>query len=121
VRRAGAVRRGRASAPPVIFGFVASYEANEAVRKQIIGEKASALALAMETLEAALAELAGAPIQERAEAFAEAAERLWFVVVQREAMGLVRHEHVYETLRVPREVRLGMGPRRSRSFTTRSP
>jgi len=93
---------------------VASYEANEAIRKQILGEKTSALARAVRALEAALAELARAPAAARADALAEAAERLWFVVVQREAMGLLRHELVYETLRVPRAVRLGMGPRRVR-------
>jgi len=90
---------------------MASYEANEAVRKQNIGEKTSALALATRALEAALADLAEAPPGEHREAFAEAAERLWFVVVQREAMGLHRHDVLYDVLRVPLEVRLGMGLR----------
>jgi hypothetical protein len=90
---------------------MASYEANEAVRKQIIGEQTSALALSMRTLEAALVELAEAAPEVRWDALAEAAERLWFVIVQREAMGLLRHDVLYEVLRVPAEVRLRMGPR----------
>lgn len=93
---------------------MASYEANEAVRKQILGEQTSALALATRALEAALADLAEVPegaLGARVDALVEAAERLWYVVVQREALGLLRHEVLYEVLRVPAEVRLRMGPR----------
>lgn len=90
---------------------MASYEANEAIRKQILGEKTSALAIATGTLEAALADLADARPAERHDALAEAAERLWYVVVQREALGLSRHDVLYEVLAVPLEVRLRMGPR----------
>jgi hypothetical protein len=95
---------------------MATYEANEAVRKQILGEQTSALAIATQALEAALADLAAvagalAHSTERREALAEAAERLWYVIVQREAIGLHRHDILYEVLRVPAEVRLRMGPR----------
>jgi hypothetical protein len=93
---------------------MASFEANEAVRKQILGEKTSALALATGALEAALADLAAAANAapgDRLDALAEAAERLWYVVVQREAIGLLRHDVLYEVLRVPIEVRLRMGLR----------
>jgi response regulator RpfG family c-di-GMP phosphodiesterase len=97
---------------------MASYEANEAIRKQILGEKTSSLAIATQALEAALEDLAAAAAgtaEARRDALADAAERLWYVVVQREAMGLSRHEVLFETLRVRREVRFAMGPRRRRA------
>jgi hypothetical protein len=50
----------------------------------------------------------------RAELVADAADRLWVYVVQREAMGLVHHERELELLGVPRDVRARMGPRRKR-------
>lgn len=80
------------------------------VEQEIVGERAGALARAVEALEAALAALASGA--GRAEHLEEARERLWYVVVQREAVGLTRHEVLYEALRVPPEVRLAMGPRR---------
>jgi len=102
---------------------MATRETYEAVTKEILGERASSLARATERLEAALADLARAEAAAaqaptaarraaREEALAEAAERLWFVVIQREAMGLRRHEVLHEVVRVPAEVRLRMGPRR---------
>ncbi|HSM91980.1 MAG TPA: DUF6665 family protein [Anaeromyxobacteraceae bacterium] len=88
-------------------------DAQESIVREIQSEKAATLARAARGLERALAELEAAPPERRPEAFAEAAERLWCVVVQREAMGVLRHETLYETYRVPREVRLRMGPRRT--------
>lgn len=91
---------------------MAKAESHEAIVREIQSERAATLARAARGLERALAELEAAPPERRADAFAEAAERLWCVVVQREAMGLLRHETLYETYRVPRDVRLYMGPRR---------
>lgn len=109
---------------------MANRDAHEAVTREIQGERAASLARATERLEAALAALARAEVAlaeparsatsrqawlvEREEALAEAAERLWYVVIQREALGLRRHEVLYEVIRVPAAVRLRMGPRRRR-------
>ncbi len=100
---------------------MASSRAHEATLRDLRAERASALARATERLEAALAALAeadqalaaaptAAARELRREALAHAGERLWFLVVQREALGLYRHEPVHEVLRVPREVRAAMGP-----------
>ncbi len=76
---------------------------------------ANILSQADHGLERALADLAGAAGARLQEHFLEEArERLWFVVVHREAIGLTRHEVLYEVLRVPAEVRRAMGPRRRR-------
>lgn len=83
----------------------------EAIEKEIAGERAGALARAFEALEQALRDLEAATGR-REHLLAEACERLWYLVVQREAMGLCRHQVVYEVLHVPSEVRRGMGPRR---------
>jgi hypothetical protein len=97
-------------------------EAQDAIQRDLQAERAGALARATERLESALAELAAADAasaaaptpaarEVRREALRLAGERLWFVVIQREAIGLRRHEDLYEVLRVPREVRAAMGPR----------
>jgi len=99
--------------------------AYEATRKDLEAERASGLSRATERLEAALKELsardascASAPTRAakelRREALTQARERLWYLVIHREALGLYRHEIVYEVLGVPREVRVAMGPRRAR-------
>ncbi len=92
------------------------------LEEQIRSEKAAALRRAFEKLEAALEALSrsdaalartdAAARERRADLLADAGERLWCLVIQREAMGLLRHEVVYEVLRVPGEVRRAMGPRR---------
>jgi hypothetical protein len=102
---------------------MSAQETHAAVQREILGEKAGALARVVESLEGALADYAEAvraarehpsPRAEarRREALAHAGERLWIAVIQREAMGLLRHEVLHDVLRVPREVRLAMGPRR---------
>jgi hypothetical protein len=95
---------------------VGSGDVQRKIEQEIAGERASALARVTEALERALAELArfdGAPEHRvRQHLLEEAAERLWFLVVHREALGLTRNDVVYETLRVPAEVRRAMGPRR---------
>ncbi len=92
-----------------------SAEAQRAIEKEIIGERAGALARAVEALERALLDLmaaSGARQQRlREHLLEEAGERLWFVVVQREAIGLTRHEVLYEVLQIPAEVHRAMGPR----------
>ena len=97
-----------------------------AVEKAIQGERASSLARVTERLEGALLELeaASAALASRpgdrvlsalrADALAHAAERLWFAVIHREALGLSRHDVLDEVFRIPREVHLAMGPRRGR-------
>jgi hypothetical protein len=88
---------------------------------ELSGEGATTLGLAGEKLERALTVLrafdaasaataVAAPVA-RAELVAEAAERLWIYIVQREAMGIYQHDKVLELYRVPREIRWRMGPR----------
>jgi len=104
---------------------MSSAESHEAVVRQIRSEKASSLARVAEGLERALADLARAEaaiagaarvtsalLATRQHCVSEAGERLWYLVIQREALGLMRHETVFDVFRVPREVRLAMGPRR---------
>jgi hypothetical protein len=105
---------------------MASSGSHEAVVREIRSEKAGALSRVAEGLERALAELSRveaaiaaaevvstALLLRRQDCLSEAGERLWYFVIQREALGLVRHETVFDVYRVPREVRLAMGPRRS--------
>jgi hypothetical protein len=91
---------------------VGSDEAQKFIEKEIAGERAGAMARAVEALERALRDLRSAGAATRELVLEEARERLWFVVVQREAVGLTRHEVLYEVLRVPAEVRRAMGPAR---------
>jgi hypothetical protein len=98
------------------------------VERELRAEKAAALAVAAEKLEQALARLAEAQqayeaapagdsarrqeLAERHQALrAHAAERLWFLLVQREAMGLTQHEGVLAFYRVPPALRKLAGPR----------
>lgn len=110
--------RGGPRPPRIFCSRMQRGESTQAIQKEIRAEKAGALARAVEALEAALRELAGHDAAgqrrpgARAELVADAGERLWFVVIQREAMGVLRHEVLYEVLRVPAEVRRAMGPRR---------
>lgn len=89
------------------------------VEDEIRGERARALARAVRQLESALEALGAAgPVPRRGRAtrdelLADAAERLWYVVIQREALGLGRHEEFLRDLGVPGEVVARMGPRRS--------
>jgi hypothetical protein len=103
--------------------MTASARSLDATTRDLQAERANALGRASDRLEAALAELAEADAAlaanpselrrlAREEALAEAGERLWFLVIQREALGLARHDVVYEVFKVPRTVRAAMGPRR---------
>lgn len=93
----------------------------DALEYELSGEGATTLGLAGERLARALTVLRAfdaamiatavdAPTA-RAELVADAAERLWIYVVQREAMGIYNHDEVLELYAVPREIRWRMGPR----------
>ena len=103
--------------------MTASARSLEATTRDLQAERANALGRASGRLEAALADLAEAEAAlaaspgerrrvARQEALAEAAERLWFLVIQREALGLSCHDVIHEVFEVPRSVRAAMGPRR---------
>ncbi|WP_242392269.1 DUF6665 family protein [Anaeromyxobacter oryzisoli] len=90
------------------------------IEAEILGEQTSALARATRLLEDALQRLeqatraaaaASRSAALRTEALAEARELLWNVLVQREAMGILHHEILYDALRVPAEVRVHPRPR----------
>ena len=52
-------------------------------------------------------------ITRRSELLEDAAERVYFVIIQREAMKFSRDEHFFEHYEVPDEVRTRLGPRRN--------
>lgn len=93
------------------------------IEAEILAEQTGALARATRLLEDALQRLeqatraAAAAAASRSaalvrtEALAEARELLWNVLVQREAMGILHHEILYDALRVPAEVRVHPRPR----------
>lgn len=100
-------------------------DAHDLLTRDLHAERAASLSRTAERLEAALrdyaeaqAACAAAPTpaaqERRRQALAHAGERLWFLVVQREAVGLRRHDQALEVMRVPREVRAAMGPARRR-------
>lgn len=92
------------------------------IEDELLGEAASSLGRASEKLQKALAALAqfdrdaagvpGAPdrSRERAQLRDEARQALWYVIVQREAMGIRTHDGVLRLLQVPREIAERMGP-----------
>ena len=83
---------------------------------ELAQERASALARLGGRLEAALAELAACPrtagsdrkIRDRL--VEQAGYALWLLVVQREACGLNKFDHVIQVYQVPNEVVARMGP-----------
>jgi hypothetical protein len=83
------------------------------VEKELLAEKAAALGRAGDALAAALAAYRNvqADATRRRELRDIAAERLWYVLVQREAVGIFQHEGMLREQRVPPEVRLLAGPR----------
>ena len=98
---------------------------DEAFELEILEEKAVALARVAEHMEQALAALrdveerlshcqepSPALEERRLDLLAEAGEKVWCFVVQREAMGQRSHDEALATYRVPPEVRACMGPRR---------
>jgi hypothetical protein len=102
------------------------HHAHQRTERDLHAERAAALGHASRALEAALAAYTAAeaacaadpspgPRSHRQEALAHAGERLWYLVIQREAIGLRRHDELLETLRVPPAVRAAMGPKPRRS------
>jgi hypothetical protein len=83
----------------------------EEVRVEILAEKVATLSRATHLLEEALTDLSRVPAARREDVLAEAAERFWCLIVQREAIGITRHEDLVEILGVPREVIARMGLR----------
>jgi hypothetical protein len=89
-----------------------------AIEVEMRSEKASALRRVAQRVEALLVELTqtetvlrGTQGPERArlvarhaELRAEADKQRWYLIVQREAMGLTRHDDIYELYRVPKAV-----------------
>lgn len=90
---------------------------------EILEEKAASLVRVTRELEAALAALARAEqeiaatpspgaelLAARGGLRERAAEWLWYVVVQREAIGVTSHDALFETYQIPPDVRRRMGP-----------
>lgn len=84
-------------------------------------ERAASLARVAGQMEAAVTALRAfddgerPPGVTRDELFAEAADRVWCYVVQREAIGWLDHTEALAVYRVPAEVIARMGPRRRRA------
>lgn len=86
---------------------------------EILAEQVRSLTQATRVLEEALLRLeqagrgarTAARASGRAALLEEARRRLWNLLVQREAMGIIHHEMLLEILRVPPEVRAGAGVR----------
>jgi hypothetical protein len=99
-------------------------QSTASVEQEIVAEKAASLGRAGERLQAAMEALARVDAEiaagaaglagRRQELRADAAEKLWFLIVQREAIGLGHHEGIYHFYRVPRELRAAAGPRKRR-------
>lgn len=104
--------------PPQFYAPSAAFidPLSAALQHEILGEKASTLGRLQKKLETALSQLEA----ERAiwpadtialeRRLAEAREALWFVTIQRELCGLVRHAPYFDHMKVPMDVRLHMGP-----------
>ncbi len=113
----GGAKRGPAGANPNPLGpNPLEYE----MMQEMAGSLGRAATLLVEALDALRAhderragtsKDAGEDDPLRADLLAEACERLWFFIVQREACGLRRHHDVYDVYDVPGEVRRHMGPK----------
>ncbi|MBO6508153.1 DUF6665 family protein [Roseibium sp.] len=105
--------------PPQFFKSEEKDPLAAALEQEIFNEKASTLSRLNGKLEKALERLKASlnnPAHTediRLQNLAEAAEALWHVTIQRELCGLRQHKAFYDFLDVPREVRLGMGPKNS--------
>ncbi len=90
-----------------------------ALLAELHGERAQTLGRIARGMEKALAALrdfdAGViadPEKSREDLVAEAAERVWYYVVQRDVLGMHGHDEALRAYDVPGEVRFRMGPRR---------
>jgi hypothetical protein len=105
--------------PPQRFSTLAQNPLQAALEAEVMQEKASTLSRAARRLEKALAALAAwdarpgqAWEREHEGLLAEAAEALWYLIIQRELMGLGGEERVCRDYRVPRAVRARLGVRK---------
>lgn len=94
------------------------FDAPLPIEVEIQGEKAKALGRTARAFEQELdrlltfeARLSGLSLRERAKLEPEhqalrgrAARRLWFLIVHREAIGLRRHESLYDVYQIPRSL-----------------
>lgn len=105
--------------PPQFFRSEEKDPLAAALEQEIFNEKASTLSRLNTSLEKALKRLravsddTSVTEDDRLQCLAEAAEALWHVTIQRELCGLREHKSFCDFLQVPREVRLGMGPKNS--------
>jgi hypothetical protein len=97
----------------------------EVLQYEIAEERAAALARLGQRLETALAALAECPRGSdrdiRRGLVQQAGYALWLLVVQREAIGLRKIDHVIKTYKVPNEVVNLMGPLPSMAEPTKKP
>ncbi len=103
--------------PPKAYSKDLQDPLSAALEQEIFSEKAGTLARLNRKLEEALARLpdpdpdADEVAREQQERLlAEAGEALWHVTIQRELCGLTRHKEFFDHMKVPRAVRLRMGP-----------
>lgn len=87
---------------------------------EFLEEKATAYFATVKKMQAALRALSAfdhsenAPLpQHRLELLEEAAERVWFFLVQREAMKLPFYKTIFADFEIPPEVQARIGPKRS--------
>lgn len=80
-----------------------------------VAKKMEEVLCALRTLDQELAATKTPTTEQRARRMSlleDAAEQVWFYVVQREAMGIREHKTAFELYQVPGEVQRRMGPRR---------
>jgi hypothetical protein len=103
--------------PPKAYSKDLQDPLSAALEQEIFNEKAGTLARLNRKLEEALARLPEldpdadeAACEKQDRLTAEAGEALWHVTIQRELCGLTRHKEFFDHMKVPRTVRLRMGP-----------
>jgi len=80
---------------------------------ELLEEKATSYFATVKKMQAALREFDQAGAGQRSELLAEAAERVWFFLVQREAMRLPFYKTIFADFEIPPEVQARIGPKRS--------
>lgn len=103
--------------PPKAYSQDQTDPLSAALEQEVFAEKAGTLARLNTKLEEALARLPGdeaaeaeMPEEKRERLLAEAGEALWHVTIQRELCGLTQHREFFDHMKVPRAIRLRMGP-----------
>ena len=80
---------------------------------ELLEEKATSYFATVKKMQAALREFDQSAAGQRSELLAEAAERVWFFLVQREAMRLPFYKTIFADFEIPPEVQARIGPKRS--------